>query len=104
MALREIWREFESRYSTLDVNGRRHPLARACHLVRIADQYVRLPANLTGAGDATQVTVVRASGSLFDVLGVGAAIGRTLKPAHEPDAAPDDRHNHGHYLAAALWW
>src|SRR5207247_4965238 len=48
-----------------------------------------LPANLTGVGDATQINVGRVSGSLFDVLGVQAALGRTLTPADEPSDQPE---------------
>jgi len=52
-------------------------------------QYIVRPANLTGVGDATQVLVGRSSGSLFDVLRVRAAIGRTLTPDDEPSGRPE---------------
>src|SRR5262249_3558310 len=47
------------------------------------------PGNLTGSGDAVEVTVGRCSGSLFDVLQVQAAIGRTLSTADEPSSRPE---------------
>ena len=37
--------------------------------------------NLTGAGDPAQVIVVRASGTVFDVLQTPVALGRALTPA-----------------------
>jgi hypothetical protein len=46
-------------------------------------QYVVRAVNLSGSGDAAQITVVRASGSLFDVLQVPAAIGRVLTSEDE---------------------
>src|SRR5262245_35030054 len=52
-------------------------------------QYTARPANLTGAGEAARITVARASGSLFDVLQVQAAIGRTLAQDDEPEERPD---------------
>jgi MacB-like periplasmic core domain len=55
----------------------------------LAAQYIVLPANLTGVGDATQISVGRVSGTLFDVLGVRAALGRTLMPGDEPSAQPE---------------
>jgi putative ABC transport system permease protein len=51
--------------------------------------YIVQPANLTGIGDATPINVPRVSGSLFDVLQVPAALGRTLKPADEPSDRPE---------------
>jgi putative ABC transport system permease protein len=41
--------------------------------------------NLTGRGDAERLQGVRVAGNFFDLLGVAAAIGRTLRP--EDDAA-----------------
>jgi putative ABC transport system permease protein len=60
--------------------------------------YRALPANLTGAGDAAQISLVRCSGSLFDVLGADAAIGRTLRPSDEPEGMADVA-----VIADALW-
>src|SRR5262249_41060071 len=52
-------------------------------------QYIVLPANLTGVGDASQIQVGRVSGSLFEVLQVRAARGRTLTPGDEPSDRPE---------------
>jgi putative ABC transport system permease protein len=52
-------------------------------------QYIVLPANLTGAGEAAQVFVARASGSIFDVLRVQASLGRTLSADDEPSDQPE---------------
>ena len=38
---------------------------------------------LTGLGDAERVSAMRVTGSFFEVLGVRAALGRTLQPADE---------------------
>ena len=40
-------------------------------------------ATLTGVGDAERVSAMRVTGSFFEVLGVRAALGRTLQPADE---------------------
>jgi putative ABC transport system permease protein len=52
-------------------------------------QYLVRPANVTGRGEAAQVNIARASATLFDVLRVRAAIGRTLTLADEFEGAPD---------------
>ena len=90
VALREVWREFSGRYPTLDVNERHLEYWRA-HATSFEGlaQFRRSPANLTGRGEATQVSIVRSSGSLFDVLNVTAMIGRTLTTADDPEGAPD---------------
>ena len=75
----EVWYQFKDRIPRLPVNERHFEYWR--EHVRSFDgiaQYRPLPGNLTGAGQATPIVVTRASGSLFDVLGVRAAIGRTF--------------------------
>ena len=81
VALREIWAQFAG---NLEVNERHFEYwrVRATTFASMA-QFITQPANLTGAGDAAQITVVRTSGSLFDVLQVPAAHGRTLTPDDE---------------------
>ena len=90
VAIREIWREFAERYPVLPVNERHFDYwqTHAKSFESLA-QYITMPANLTGRGDAAQVTIVHASGSLFDALRVPASIGRTLTRADERPAAPD---------------
>lgn len=68
VALREIWRELADRVPALEVNERHFEYWRE-HSPSFDSlaQFTVLPTNLTGAGDATQIAVVHASGSLFDV-------------------------------------
>jgi predicted permease len=90
VALREIWRQFSDRAPTLEVNEQHFEYWRAhAKSFESLAQYVSLPANLTGHGDAAQIALVRTSGSLFSVLGTRAAIGRTLTSQDEPEGAPD---------------
>jgi predicted permease len=79
VSLREVWREVSDRLATLALNERHfeHWRANSTTFEALA-QYLVLPANLTGAGDAAQIAVGRASGTLFDVLKTRAAIGRVL--------------------------
>jgi predicted permease len=49
-------------------------------------EYLAMKLNLVGAGTPVQVTAFQTTGNLFDLLGVGAQIGRTLQP-------DDDRMN-----------
>jgi putative ABC transport system permease protein len=89
VALREIWRELADRMPSLDLNERHLEYWRAhAQSFDALAQYFVIPANLTGAGDAAQVTIARASGSLFDVLQTPAAIGRTLTPDDDREGAP----------------
>jgi predicted permease len=90
VALRETWRELADRGAALEVNERHFEYWRehASAFESLA-QYWLLPANLTGRGEAAQVSVAYSSGTLFDVLQVPATLGRTLTPADEPEDAPD---------------
>jgi predicted permease len=88
--VKEIWRQLADVMPTVPVNERHFEYWRAhSHTVESLAQYIVLPANLTGTGDATQISIGRASGSLFEVLQVHAAIGRTLTPADEPGGRPE---------------
>jgi putative ABC transport system permease protein len=90
VAIQEVWREFRDRYPVLPVNTRHFEYWRqhGAQFESLA-QYISLPANLTGRGEATQVNVVRTSGTLFDVLQVRAAMGRALRPADEQKDQPN---------------
>ena len=90
VAIREVWREILDRAPSLEVNERHfeHWRAHATSFEALA-QFGLRSMNLTGAGDAVPVTVVHASGSLFEVLRVQAAIGRALTPADDAEGAPD---------------
>jgi putative ABC transport system permease protein len=87
VALREIWAPSTG---NLEVNEQHFEYWRA-HATAFESmaQFIAVPGNMTGAGDAAQITVVRTSGSLFDVLQVPAARGRTLTPGDEQAGRPD---------------
>jgi putative ABC transport system permease protein len=90
VSVREVWRQRSERTPTFEVNEQHFEYWR--HHTRTFEslaQYIVLPANLTGVGDATQINVGRVSGTLFDVLGVQAALGRTLTAADEPSNQPE---------------
>jgi len=89
VAIREVWHQFAG-VPTLEVNEQHFEYWRKhSRTFESLAQYIVLPANLTGGGDAAQVSVARASGSLFDVLQVRAAIGRALTAADEPSGRPE---------------
>jgi putative ABC transport system permease protein len=52
-------------------------------------QYIVLPANLTGVGEAALIPVGRVSGSLFEVLQVQAGLGRTMTASDESSDRPE---------------
>ncbi len=86
--LRELWRQFPK--SVLEVNEQHFEYWRAhTRTFESMAQFIALPATMTGVGDAAQVTIVRTSGSLFDVLKVQAAMGRTLTPDDERTDRPE---------------
>src|SRR5262245_3228276 len=86
--LREMWRELV-RNPSLEVNEQHFEYwrQRATSFESMA-QYIALPANLTGVGEAAQITVVHASSSLFDVLGLQTAAGRALATDDERTGRP----------------
>src|SRR5205823_6872511 len=89
VALRETWRQLPS-IPALEVNEQHFEYWRAhARSFESMAQYIALPGNLTGAGDAAQITVVHTSGSIFDALQAPAAIGRTLTPDDERSDRPD---------------
>ena len=90
VAVKEIWRQISDRIPTLEVNAQHFEYWRThTQTFEALAQYIVLPANLTGTVEATPINVGRASGSLFDVLRVHAALGRTLTPADEPSDRPE---------------
>ena len=90
VAIREIWRQFSDQYGSLPVNEQHFEYWRThARSFDSLAQYIRLPANLTGAGDAVQITLVHTSSSLFDVLRVRAAVGRTLAPDDDRTDRPE---------------
>ena len=89
VTLREVWQQFAAKAPLLPVNEQHFEYWRAhAQSFDSMAQYIPLPANLTGSGDASQITVVHSSGSLFDVLKAQASIGRTLTPDDEASSRP----------------
>jgi predicted permease len=89
VALSEIWRQFADRFPELPINEQHFEYWRAhAKTFESLAQYVARPANLTGSGEATQITVVHASASLFTVLEVPASIGRTFADDDERPGRP----------------
>jgi predicted permease len=88
VAVHEIWRRLPGGASPLEVNEQHFEYWRQ-HTRTFASlaQFIVLPANLTGIGNAAQIQVGRVSGSIFDVLQVEAALGRTLTPSDEPSGS-----------------
>jgi putative ABC transport system permease protein len=79
VALNEVWQQFADRVPTLPINERHFEYWREhAQSFEAMAQYLPLSANLTGTGQAEQITVARATVSLFDVLRVHAAQGRTF--------------------------
>lgn len=82
----ESWREFAHRVPTLPVNERHFEYWRGnARSFEAMAQYLPLPANLTTASDAVQVSVARTTTSLFDVLRVRPILGRAFVAADEDD-------------------
>ena len=89
VALREVFVEVADRFPVLPLNGRHfEEWLRQSQSFDALAEYMPLSANLTGAGDAAQVALVKSSGGLFDVLQVPPILGRGLRADDErPDAA-----------------
>lgn len=88
ITIHERWREVGDRPFEVNERHFEHWRSHAASFEALA-QFGMRPMNLTGTGDAMPVTIVRASGTLFDVLRVQAAIGRALVLEDDPEAAPD---------------
>ena len=88
--MQEIWREVSRDGRAFEVNERHfeHWRRQAATFDSMA-QYLALPANLTSGGPAAQITLVRASDSLFTVLREGAAVGRVLQAGDDRAGGPD---------------
>jgi len=79
VSIREVHEQIAQVYPTLPVNEQHFEYWRehSQSFDALAQYWVRT-ANLTGAGEATPIGFVRASGTFFDVLQVRAVAGRTL--------------------------
>jgi predicted permease len=90
VSIREVVPRNARRYATHPVNARHFEAWRrqATSFASIAEIEWRTT-NLTGAGDPAQVVIVRASGTVFDVLQMPVALGRPLTRDDErPDRPP----------------
>lgn len=97
VSIREVVPRIARRYATSPVNARHFEEWRrqATAFASIAAVEWRTT-NLTGAGDPAQVVIVRASGTVFDVLQMPVALGRPLtrddeRPDHPPVAVISQR-------------
>lgn len=89
VSIREVEPRIASQYPSLPVNARHFEewRARTTSFESIAQLEWRTT-NLTGAGDPMQAHIVRASGTLFDVLRMPMALGRPLTRADERSDHP----------------
>jgi len=87
VSIKEIWHGFAPRLRAIEVNEQHFEYWRQ-HSRTFASmaQFIVLPANLSGVGDAAQILVARTSGSLFELLQVQPALGRTLMTSDEPSS------------------
>src|SRR4030095_15084944 len=89
-ALREGLREIAARYPVLPLNGRHFEEWQSqAHTFAALAEYMPLSSNLTGTGAAAQISLVKTSGGLFDVLQVAPILGRGLRADDERRDAPD---------------
>ncbi len=90
VALREVFVEIADRYPVLPLNGRHFgEWQNQSQTFAALAEYMPLSSNLTGTGDAAQISLVKTSGGLFDVLQVAPILGRGLRPDDERGDAPD---------------
>jgi len=89
VSIREILPGIVDRYPTLPVTMRHFDIwrDRATSFVSMAAMDWRT-STLTGAGEASQIVVLRTSGTLFDVLQIPMALGRGLTRADESLEGP----------------
>ena len=90
VTLQEHWREVMKPGQAFPVNEKHFEHWRAHNeSFDSMAQYITMPANLTSGGPASQISVVRTSGTLFDVLGASPLMGRALRAGDEPAGAPE---------------
>ncbi len=89
VSIREVVRQESARYPSLPVNARHFEewRQRATSFAAIAELDFRT-ANLTGAGEPVQLSILRTSGALFDVLETPVAFGRALTLEDEQAGRP----------------
>src|SRR4029079_14229382 len=89
VSVREVVRDISARYPSLPANAHHFEEWRshATAFASMAELDFRMT-NLTGAGEAGQLSILRASGTLFDVLQATVAHGRTLTRDDEQPGRP----------------
>ena len=89
VSIREVVRDMSARYPSLPANAHHFEMWRshATSLASIAALDFRM-ANLTGAGEPVQVSILRTRGALFDVLETPVTMGRALTPDDEQPSRP----------------
>jgi putative ABC transport system permease protein len=89
VSVREVVREVPARYPSLPANAHHFEEWRnhASSFASMAALDFRM-SNLTGAGEPIQLSILRASGTLFDVLETHATMGRTLTRDDEQPGRP----------------
>lgn len=89
VSIREVVREISATYPSLPANAHHFEEWRnhATSFAAMAALDFRTT-NLTGAGDPAQVSILRARGALFDVLGTPVSTGRALMPDDEQPGRP----------------
>jgi putative ABC transport system permease protein len=90
VSIREIIPQIAKQYPTLPANARHFDQwrSRATSFAAIAELDWRTT-NLTGTGEPAQIVMLRASGTLFDVLQTPVALGRPLTQDDERPRRPD---------------
>lgn len=84
VTINEVWQQLIDRMPTAPINARHFEYWREhAQSFDAMAQYLPLSANLTGGGQAEQITVASTTVSLFDVLGVDVAAGRRFTRGDE---------------------
>src|SRR5712672_3628969 len=89
VSIREVVRETSARYPSLPANAHHFEEWRnhATSFASMAELDFRMT-NLTGAGEPVQLSILRATGTLFDVLEIPVIRGRTLTRDDEQPGRP----------------
>jgi len=97
VAVNHFYPSLNNLHASVSVPGFRDYTARTDIFERAAVENFQAM-NVTGEGEPERVNVVQVSGGFFPTLGIGAALGRTLRP----DEAQDG-HNHVVVLTYGFW-
>jgi predicted permease len=90
VAIKEVALELQNRFPVLPINARHFGEWRSQATTFDAlVEFLPMQANLTGAGDAVQIAIVRTTGGLDEVLQVKPVLGRSLTREDEPEGRAD---------------